>query len=144
MLEISNELAENEQSPVAPRLDFDAEFAKARFEVRVPRSKLETLSRTGPTPTWLQEVRRHVRVRTLCKAILCYQQTYPTIERTEEMRGVLVTDISRSGIGMLCDEQLFPCEKMKLWIKGKTPLPIAIVRCRKIISQCFDTGAIFE
>ncbi|RCS43907.1 hypothetical protein DTL42_18125 [Bremerella cremea] len=112
------------------------------LEIAVPRKMIEVYQGTGPTLTSMAEQRRFVRFRYLTKAILRYKQSFPSIPRSDSLRLVLVTDVSKTGIGILNSEQLFPSERVNLWTSGKGILQITVARCRKVNDRCFEIGAI--
>ncbi|MEQ8785336.1 MAG: PilZ domain-containing protein [Pirellulaceae bacterium] len=112
-------------------------------KVQLTRELLDDLKLTGPLPTIEGDRRRFVRFRVRARGILYYRQTLPAIERAEGSHLVLVRNISRSGIGFLSAEQLFPHERFSLWVEGKRRMEIEIARCRRLHDGCYDIGARF-
>lgn len=126
----------------------DAAFQKALsvlpFDIQVPRALLEGYQGSGPTKTTMSEQRRYVRFLHLTRGILRYSQTFPSIGRSSGLHSVLITNVSKCGVGLLNGEQLFPSERMNLWMLGRGVFPVTIARCRKINERCYEIGAIID
>jgi hypothetical protein len=70
------------------------------------------------------------------------ETTLPAIERGQQVHCVLTKDISRGGLSFLHTEQLFPEERIKLWLPiGKHDA--LIVRCQRGNENCYEIGAVF-
>lgn len=121
---------------------FEEVISKLPFEISVPRAVLEGYHGRRATQTCMSEQRRFVRFLHLTRGILRYRQTYPTIRRASALHSVLITNVSKTGVGLLNFEQLFPGERMTLWMSEKDIAQITIGRCRKINDRCYDIGAI--
>ena len=124
----------------------DAAFQKALsvlpFEITVPRAILEGYQGSGPTKTTRCEQRRYVRFLHMTRGILRYEQTFPSIGRSNALHTVLIINVSKCGVGLLNGEQLFPSERMNLWMAGKGVFQVTVARCRKINEHCYEVGAI--
>lgn len=141
MLESTYESLSTEIKPCDEKA-FQAALGKLPLEITVPRKMFEHFQGTGPTQTAMSEQRRYVRFRHLTKGILGYKQTFPAIRRTNTLHMVLITNVSRCGLGLLSHEQLFPGERMNLWISGRGIIQITVARCRKENDRCFEVGTL--
>ena len=82
--------------------------------------------------------RRQLRVR----AVMDLQQSLPAIERERAFHCIYLRDISRTGIGFLHADELFPGEECRLWLP-QTELHVSIVQCRRQGPRCYLIGARF-
>lgn len=119
---------------------FREALGKLPFNVQVPRSHLGELMKSGPCSSRMAEQRRHVRFHHFKQGILGYQQSLSPIRRLQALHLVLITNISKSGIGILHSEQLYPREHFFLWIEDRGILRVDVARCRKVNENCFDVG----
>lgn len=130
------------QNPIVRSEDlFQRALRDLSFEVQIPRTKLEELSKIGPTSPTLADERRRVRFRKLKRAIICCDRTLPSIERTRQLSLGLMLNISKEGIGMLYHLQLYPQERFVMRIVGYDLLRLTVVRCRKLGPKCYEIGA---
>jgi hypothetical protein len=143
MLEIVGESGAGEAAIAAPDQQFLAAVNGLTCRVQLTRKLLEEFERSRPLPTIEGDRRRFVRYHFRARGILNYRQTLPAIERRQGPQLVLVRNISRSGIGFLHHEQLFPRERFTLWVEGRRRVEIEIARCRRLHAGCFDIGATF-
>lgn len=123
---------------------FQKVLSELPFEITVPRAMLEGYQGKRATQTTMSEQRRFVRFLHLTRGILRYRQTFPAIRRVSGLRSVLITNVSKCGVGLLNADQLFPSERMTLWMSEKGVVQITVARCRKINDHCFDVGAIIN
>lgn len=115
-------------------------LSKLPFNVQVPRSHLDELKKSGPCSSRMSEQRRHVRFHQFKRGILGYRQTLSPIRRLQALHLVLITNISKSGIGIFHSEQLYPREQLYLWTEDRGILRVDVARCRKVNEYCFDVG----
>ena len=72
--------------------------------------------------------------------MLEYDETFSSIPREHTIAQVMTRDISRSGIAFLHSEQLFPGERVSLWLPiGKRSY--VVERCVELNDHCFEIGA---
>lgn len=140
MLESTNEETFVGESEPDQKPAFLNILGKLPFKVQVPRSKLDELKKSGPCLPCMSDQRQHVRFRHLQKGILGYRQTFATIDRLHELHQVLITNISKTGIGVYHSEQLFPHEKLFLWTEEQGILQVNVARCRRVNQCCFEIG----
>jgi hypothetical protein len=59
--------------------------------------------------------------------------------RPAEMGRVLIKDLSRTGIGIIYHEQIFPEEQFQI-IFQQRQLDVLAVRCRRLNEACYEIG----
>lgn len=74
-------------------------------------------------------------------AALRVRHSLPAINRPESWHKVYMCDLSRSGVGFLHSEVLFPHESQQLMLPDGRKLEIEIARCTRIQDRCFQVGA---
>ncbi|MCH7865187.1 MAG: hypothetical protein IIC56_08255 [Proteobacteria bacterium] len=77
------------------------------------------------------------------KAVLQLETSLPAVPRKTEYVAVYSRDLSKSGVGFLHSEQLYPGEKCLLLLPTHT-MPIDVMSCRKLNTQCYLVGACFN
>ena len=82
--------------------------------------------------------RRQLRIR----AVMDLRQSLPAIEREMAFHCIYLRDISRTGIGFLHADELFPGEECRLWLPQKE-LHVTVIRCRRQARRCYAIGARF-
>jgi len=109
---------------------------------QVPSHLQDLFSRRGVIEPTFDERRRFVRRHFPSKVVLELSQTVPGVSRDHKFYCVLTKDMSRNSIAILHSEQLYPGERLLLWLPiGK--LRCQVSRCRRHNSQCFETCAMF-
>ncbi len=101
---------------------------------------------SGYEPSTAYEERAAPRLRVRAEGLIEFTRLPPAMARQgtirSETRGkVLVNDISRSGIGILFHQQIFPGEEFEVRFGGHS-IQAKAVRCKKYGLACFRTGAI--
>lgn len=86
--------------------------------------------------------RRFVRAAFHRRVVLELQQTFPSVPREERNYVILTRDLSRSGIGFLHAEQLYPGERVRLWLPTG-PVATEVTRCRRHDARCYEIGVRF-
>ncbi len=110
-------------------------------DVAVPSEWEERLNRRGVKPSIEGDRRRYVRHHFTSSAVLEYGQTLSAIPREHTHTRVLTCDLSRAGVAFLHADQLFPGERVHLWLSaGKRAYEV--VRCVQHDENCFEVGAI--
>lgn len=112
--------------------------------VELPPQWKENFERQGPVVDAEEHRRRFPRV--YCRgernrAGLQYQSTLPSLHRDSSWHNVYLDNVSRSGIGFLHYEPLYPHEQMRMLLPTGRTLNIEIVSCRRIHNCCFFIGA---
>jgi hypothetical protein len=112
--------------------------------VQLPAGWKADTARPIPLKTCMNDLRHFTRYQYRTKALLAITTTLPRLVRADERMVVYTKDVSREGIGLYAAEQLFPCERMKIWLPGQELQRIRVVRCRKLGECCFEVGTRFE
>lgn len=119
----------------------------ASLEDRIELSPAEKLTYfrpdpSAPAPACSHELRRYARHQLRVRGVLDLKQSLPCIDRARGFHCIYVRDISRTGIGFLSADELFPGERCKLWLPQKE-LHISVVHCRRKGPRCYVIGARF-
>jgi hypothetical protein len=118
----------------------------ASLEDRIELSPAERLiyfhADPGAPPPKQDDRRRFPRRQLRMRAVMDLRQTLPAIERERALHCVYLRDISRTGIGFLHADELFPGEECRLWLPQKE-LHVNVVLCRRQGPRCFVIGARF-
>ncbi|HEY2251494.1 MAG TPA: PilZ domain-containing protein [Planctomycetaceae bacterium] len=118
----------------------------ASLEDRIELSAADRLiffrTEAGMPPPKPDERRRFPRLQLRQKAVMDLRQTLPAVERPRAFHCIYVRDISRTGIGFLHADELFPGEECQLWLPQKQ-LNVNIVLCRRQGPRCYVIGARF-
>ena len=102
--------------------------------VELPEEWADFFEQRGPTLGNFDESRGFHRFHLRGKAIL---------KRNNIHYGIYTKDISRTGMGFYCGEQLFPCENVFILLPDGTNHEMSTVRCLRIKDNCYECGAIF-
>lgn len=106
-----------------------------------PESIEQFFNKAGPLPVSFEDVRRHPRFyfRTVAEAAI-----YP-IGRTKEPAEcfLLTRDLSRSGLSLLHNAQLFPGQRLEITLNGQEPRPIVVVWCKRQAPDMYIVGCKF-
>ncbi|MBI3863740.1 MAG: PilZ domain-containing protein [Planctomycetia bacterium] len=118
----------------------------ASLEDRIELSPAEKLTyfRAGSNtlPTFPNENRGFTRQQFRVRAVLDLRQSLPTIDRERTFHCVYTRDISRTGIGFLHADELYPGEECRLWLPQQER-PVAVVHCVRKGRRCYIIGARF-
>jgi PilZ domain len=99
-------------------------------------------AKSGPLPTAFDEVRRfprfyyRARVRAVIHPLSNKQQTPVTCT-------LLARDLSRGGINLVHDQQLFPGQKIDVVLTNGTQRSVVVMWCRRISHGCYSLGCRF-
>jgi hypothetical protein len=93
-------------------------------------------------PSYPDERRGFPRRQLRLRAVMELRQSLPAIERERAFHCIYVRDISRTGIGFLHADELFPGEECRLWLSQKE-MHMTIVQCRRKGPRCYVIGARF-
>ena len=108
--------------------------------VVLPPAWQEDSPRQGSLPFQQGEGRRYVRSRFRMQVLMELTTTIPLVVRACEKHVVLMKDISRDGAGFLHSAQLFPGERVVLWLPtGRREYTVA--RCVRHNDACYEIGA---
>lgn len=115
-------------------------MAVIKSKVILPKSLDNFFEESGYCDKDSFEVRRHSRLRIRREALMRIEESPSTIHRIEKSWGVLVKDISQSGISILSHELLWPGEKIFVQFRDRR-IRAKIIRCRQLGPLCWECGA---
>lgn len=102
------------------------------LKAELPCDPEEFFGKSGSTPEYEQrEFDRH------------YLRCQAVIRRELDNFAVYMKDCSRAGMGLVSPVQLFPREKIQLWLKPERSYSLEVIRCRRIKANCYECGTIF-
>ena len=109
-------------------------------DLAVPSEWQDRLTRRGVIQPIPGDRRRYVRHHFNGQGVLEYDETFSSIPREHTIAKVATRDVSRGGIAFLHSEQLFPGERVSLWLPiGKRSY--VVERCVEHNDSCFEIGA---
>jgi hypothetical protein len=109
-------------------------------DLAVPAEWRYSLGADGAIPSIPNDQRSSVRHRFSEWAVLEYDETFSSIPRKHTTAQVLTRDISRFGIAFFHSDQLFPGERVALWLSvGERSF--VVQRCVQQNENCFEIGA---
>lgn len=109
--------------------------------VRLPESLRDFFAESGYLETVYGELRGQARLRVRCEALLKSDFVPPFLKIKQRLAKVLIKDLSRSGIGLLSHEQMWPGETFWVGLHGRN-LHVRVVRCRKLTDACYEIGGL--
>lgn len=121
-----------------------ADQSDPQLKVVLPSGMEYFFSERGYAPSAADDLRSSQRLRVRSHADIAFidmpraVQAEIGLERTKTGR-VIVSDLSRTGIGILFHEQIFPLETFEVHFQGRV-LSVTAVRCRRLGDLCFETG----
>jgi hypothetical protein len=110
-------------------------------DVAVPSEWEERLNRRGVIPPIAGDRRGDIRHYCSGHALLKIEQTLPAIPRERTVAQVVTRDVAPQGIGFFHSEQLFPGERIALWLAGGKR-SFEVVRCVQHNDDCYEIGAV--
>lgn len=131
-------------APEHPEMDeqtFQQVLSRLPINVRVPRSLQGLLTPDEITASCYADQRQFARFNKLSRGLLKRDEQRPSEEDAPAWHLVLITDISRLGIGLLHSEPLAPGPERNLWISGPENVRFHVVRCTRVNDQCYRIGA---
>lgn len=117
----------------------------AGLEVILPDNLKAFYYESGYLPTTAAEARTtaRLRVRSIGDILMLHTPSMLRLglmERARRAGKVLIKDLSRTGIGVLYHQQLYPEEQFQVRFHGRLINAVA-VRCRRLGVKCYETGA---
>ncbi len=109
---------------------------KLESKAVLPATTEEFFGKSGPktgTPS-IDELRDFERHYLRCQAI---------IRHDSKTHAVYMKDCSRAGMGLVSPVQLFPRERIQLWMNPQRSYSLEVIRCRRISANCYECGTIF-
>ncbi len=117
----------------------------AGLDVVLPDNLKAFFYESGYLPTTAEEARTNARLRVRSIGDILMIQTpsilrFGLMERGRRAGKVLIKDLSRTGIGVLYHQQIYPQELFQVRFQGRLINAVA-VRCRRLGEKCYETGA---
>lgn len=118
-------------------------LAEMKCRVQVPRALRRLFESRGLIESKPHERRRFTRLASPSKMLLEIEATIKESDGVSRFFSVLATDLSRSGVAFLHEQELFPGDAPVLWFPtGKVACRVA--RCLRHNARCFEIGTEFE
>lgn len=116
----------------------------AGLDVILPDSLKAFFYEWGYISTTAEEARSNARLRVRSVGDLLLTHTPPVLRdglktRSKRTGKTLIKDLSRSGIGVLYHEQIFPEEQFQIRFQGRL-INLIAVRCRRLGVHCYEIG----
>jgi hypothetical protein len=106
----------------------------AESKAALPTSAEEFFAASGPQPEHTNCSRAHERYYLRCRAI---------IKHDCQTHAVYLQDCSRTGMGLLSPVQLFPRQRIQMWMDNQRSYQLEVTRCRRIGPNCYECGTVF-
>ncbi|MBL8828456.1 MAG: hypothetical protein JNM18_15850, partial [Planctomycetaceae bacterium] len=87
--------------------------------VVLPEGWLADTDRPVPLATCLDDMRHFTRYKYRTRALLSISTSLPAVARPASRSVVFTKDVSREGIAFYTETQLFPRERMRIWLPGQ-------------------------
>lgn len=116
----------------------------AGLEVILPDNLKAFFYESGYLPTTAEEARTNARLRVRSIGDILMKHTPSRLrgdlkERNKRAGKVLIKDLSRTGIGVLYHQQVFPEEQFQIRFQGRL-INAVVVRCRRLGEKCYEIG----
>jgi hypothetical protein len=118
-----------------PQEIVDDLWLKLGCQIVLPEDNEEFFAAKGPQKSVYTNDRQHVRYYYRDKALLISQGT---------IYAVYTKDISHSSIGFLHFEQLYPLDRVRLYLANGAKFDVTIRRCLRLQALCFECGGQIE
>ncbi|MGI9428452.1 MAG: PilZ domain-containing protein [Bythopirellula sp.] len=112
--------------------EIDDVWAGLRSQAKLPVPAEEFFSKSGQKRQ--VEQREFDRHYLRCQAIMRLDC---------EQHAVYMKDCSRAGMGLVSPVQLFPRERIQIWMNPQRSYSLEVIRCRRIDADCYECGTIF-
>ena len=103
---------------------------------------LEFFKKSGPLPTAFDEDRRYPRFyyRARVQAAI-----YPPGRKDQPpaLCSVLTRDLSRGGMNLIHNDQVFPGQRIDLVLTDGSPRSVEVMWCRRMAHRCYSIGCRF-
>ena len=110
----------------------DDVWAQVVEETQLTETLRASYFRDGPLPPLPDCRRTYQRFYLRAKGVL---------KRGDDLLGVYLKDMSRTGVGLYAPIQLFPKEQLEIWIfPARRKLALEMVRCRRKGPACYECG----
>lgn len=110
------------------------------WQIELPTAMGDFFGRSGYTPANRFDVRRCPRIRSRHKAVMYFDEALPAFPRPPTPVPIYTNDLSRTGFGCICRDQLYPGERVQILLPNCW-MEVTIARGRRLGPQCFEAGA---
>ena len=111
--------------------------------VEVPSALAELLQEEGYAAPSPMEERKYARYRFCRPAALQITEDLPLLPRMRKIGGAYLVSVSIGGAAVLFDEQLYPRERVRIWIAAEA-LMGTVARCRRVGPKCYEVGVMLD
>lgn len=119
----------NDECQITPPAWSDIEL-----RAQVPGAINEFLGKQGPMPVAPNSRRGYHRMYMRTPAVMRYQGDFYAI---------YMSDLSRSGAGLVSPVQLLPCAIIEVWLAEGRMLRVTTKNCLRLDENCYRCGVIF-
>ena len=113
-------------------------WASLESKAELPTTPEEFFAKTGATAT--EDQRAAEDHRAFARH---YLRSQVILRREAETHAVYTKDCSRTGIGLISPVQLYPRQRIQLWMAPQRRILLRVIRCRRIRPNCYECGTIF-
>lgn len=111
-------------------------------QVQVPEDLRDVFEKRGPVATSYDERRRFGRFHFGTRAVLEFSAAEKLVPREDARHRIYTRDLSRGGAAFLHSEQLFPGEKVVLWLQAGR-MRAVVMHCLRKGPHCYLVGVSF-
>jgi len=112
-------------------------------DIAIPAEWQDRLTQRGVIQPVYDDRRKYVRYHFNGRAVLEYDETFSSIPRAHTFAQVVTRDFSRNGLAFLHSEQIFPGERVTLWLPTAKRTYV-VVRCTEHNDRCFEIGVVVD
>lgn len=110
-----------------------------KCRIRLPETWDDFFRLSGPAPAYPGDERAHQRIRVRAAGLLYFERPLPTIPRPAVPSVIYTSDVSRRGLGLIADTQIFPEEVVRVvlpsfWVR------MTVMRCSRVGPACYNFG----
>lgn len=116
---------------------------KVEWRVELPPELSDFFDQGRANPSNAFDMRRCPRMRSRHRGVMYFSRALPAFPRSGAPMGVYTVDLSRTGFGCLCSEQLFPGEEICVLLPNCW-LQATVARGRRLGPRCFEAGAVLK
>ena len=114
-----------------PQQILDTLWTQLNCRIVLPVENIRFSSAKSPQYGAFSDRRQYLRCDCHKKAVLVHR---------ERCHAIYMRDVSHSSVGFLHAEQLFPRERVRLYLANGTKVDMTIRRCRRVQAFCYDCG----
>jgi PilZ domain len=100
-------------------------------------------AKAGPLPASMEDLRRHPRFYYRACAEATIHPLGPIRQKSEAQCFLVTRDLSRGGLSLMHNEQLFPGQRLDIVLNGEPSRPAVVVWCRRVAAKRYLAGCRF-